>query len=93
MLSGELVIMSLTFARMVVAVRFRNSQLLSHFGKFLMKGVIFVIRITKLEKDYLLRHGATYGKDLHTTYVGHTYVTESERNLRFLKQCNKATRK
>lgn len=58
-----------------------------------MKGVIFVIRITKLEKDYLLQHGATYGKDLHTTYVGHTYVTESERNLRLLEQCNKTTRK
>ena len=56
-----------------------------------MKGVIFVIRITKLEKDYLVKHGAMYGKDLHTTYVGHTYVTESKRNLNLLVKCNNAT--
>lgn len=59
--------------------------------KKIRKVVIVLIRITNLERNYLVKHGAMYGKDLHTTYVGHTYVTESKRNLTLLAKCNRTT--
>lgn len=43
-----------------------------------------MIRLTKAEKKYLIKCGAKYFRDLHTTLSNTTYATENERVIGWL---------
>ena len=42
-----------------------------------------MLKITKTERDKLLKTGCVYGKDIHKTYSHYSnyYLTESKKNL------------
>ncbi len=47
-----------------------------------------MLKITKTERDKLVKLGCVYGQDIHKTYSHYSnyYLTESARNLKLVNQ-------